>query len=82
MVETMQNLTGKIVRSKQGMPIGVIKKSLIDDKTGSITSLLIDPTTHINSEEYKVNENGEIILPYHCVSPVKDALIFEEINDF
>lgn len=76
------NLVGKIVRNDCGIPIGVIKGSVTDTDSGKIISLLIDPLDSIDSEDYTLNEQGQIVLPYQDIAPVKDALVFEDTLDY
>lgn len=64
--------------NEEGIPIGVIKKSLFDANSGKITSLLINPSQIIDPKEYIQNKDGEIVLPANCISPVQDVVVFEK----
>lgn len=77
-----ENILGKIVRNDCGIPIGVIKESVTDTDSGKIVSLLIDPFDSIDSEDYTLNEQGNIVLPYRDIAPVKDALVFEDTIEY
>jgi sporulation protein YlmC with PRC-barrel domain len=77
MRKTKNSLIGKTVMSGKGIPIGVIKKSLVDATSGKITSLLVKPSHKIDSKEYKQNRQGEIVLSVDCISPVQDVIVFE-----
>jgi sporulation protein YlmC with PRC-barrel domain len=80
MEQVENDLIGKIVMSKIGASIGVIKKSMVDNDSGEIRSVLIDPSQEIDPEKFSLNEQGDIILPYQNISAVQDMLIFEEKN--
>ena len=73
-----KELIGKTVMSEKGFPVGVIKKYLMDNISGELESILVEPSKEINSQEYKLNKQGDIILPLGCLSPVKDVVIMEE----
>ena len=71
-------LIGKTVMNEEGIPIGVIKKSLIDYDSGEVTSILIEPSKEIDINNYKQNNRGRIILPFENISPVQDVIIIEK----
>lgn len=78
-METLEEeLIGKTVMNKKGFVIGVIKGSMIDKSTGKSTSLLVEPSKEINLRMYKLNEQGDIILPSDSLYSVKDIAILEE----
>lgn len=81
MEQIKNDLIGKTVMSEIGASIGVIKKSMVDSDSGKISSVLIDPSQEINPEKFRLNEQGDIILPYQDIFPVQDALVFEEKID-
>jgi sporulation protein YlmC with PRC-barrel domain len=78
MGKTKNSLIGKTALSERGIPIGVIKKSLVDAASGKITSFLITPSHQIDTKEYKLNKQGEIFLPVDCISTVQDIVVFEK----
>ena len=73
-----KELIGKIVMSGEGIPIGIIKESLLDKNTGDVKSILIEPSKDINISNYKLNNQGRIILPFENISHVKDIVIIEK----
>ena len=75
---TKKELIGKTVMSGEGIPIGIIKKSLKDTESGEINSLLIEPSKEIDTTNYKKNNQGRIILPFENISPVQDVIIIEK----
>lgn len=75
---TKKELIGKTVMSEEGIPIGIIKKSLRDTNSGEVTSILLEPSNEIDISNYKKNNHGRIILPIENISPVQDVIIIEK----
>lgn len=50
----------------------------MNNTSGELKSILVEPSKEINSQEYKLNKQGDIILPLECLSPVKDVIIMEK----
>jgi sporulation protein YlmC with PRC-barrel domain len=73
-----EKLIGKMVLSEEGIPIGIIKKCLIEGKTEISGSILISPSKEIEVRDYKSNTEGDIIIPLSKIMPIKDILIFEK----
>jgi sporulation protein YlmC with PRC-barrel domain len=78
MKHSKNSIIGKTVMSETGVPIGIIKKSLVDSISGKITSLLIDPSHTIDLTKYNQNKQGDIVLPIDFISPVRDVFVFEK----
>jgi len=78
MRKNRNSLVGKTVMNEKGIPIGVIKESLFDIKSGEIKSLLINPSNKIDLKEFKQNKQGQIILPVDCISTIQDVVVFEK----
>ena len=78
MRKSKKRLVGKTVMNEKGIPIGVIKKSLFDIDSGEITSLLVNPSSKIDLDEYIQNKQGEILLPIDSISTVQDIVVFEK----
>ena len=73
-----KGLIGKTVMSEEGIPIGIIKKSILDVDSGEINSLLIEPSKEIDISNYKKNNKGRIILTFENIFPVQDVIIIEK----
>ncbi len=73
-----KELIGKTVISEEGITIGIVKKSLVDRKSGEINYLLLKPSKEIDINNYEKNNQGRIILPFENISPVQDVIIIEK----
>ena len=71
-------LIGKTVLSEKGVPIGVIKKCLIESNAVDSESIIVSPSKEIEVRDYKSNTEGDIIIPLSRITPIKDVLIFEK----
>mgnify|MGYP006283836525 CR=1 FL=1 len=76
-----KELIGKKVMSDIGVPIGVIKESFVDSDSGEIQTVVLDPFQNINVEQFKHNEQGDIVLPAQDICSVQDMFVFEEKLD-
>ena len=78
MEKSKNELTGKAVMSGKGFLIGVIKESIVDNTSGEVTSILVEPSKEIDSWKYKLNKHGDIIFQCNSLAAVKDIIIVEE----
>ena len=78
-MENIKNaLIGKVVMSVRGVRIGVIIDSLVDNTSGQILSVSVKPSEEMNFQNFKVNEHGEIIIPYASLKTIKNVIIAED----
>jgi sporulation protein YlmC with PRC-barrel domain len=73
-----EELIGKTVLSEKGIPIGVIKKCLIEINAEDSRSIIVSPSKEVEIRDYKSNTGGDIIIPLSRITPIKDVLIFEK----
>lgn len=71
-------LIGRTVMSAEGCVIGIIKDSSVDNHTGESTSILVKPSKEIDTQSYKLNEQGDIIFPFDSITAVKNIVIIEK----
>lgn len=69
---------GKTVLNAKGAIIGIIQASIVDDRSGEITSVLVKPQKEVNLQNYSVTERGDIIFPCTSLASVKDVIIVED----
>jgi sporulation protein YlmC with PRC-barrel domain len=75
---TENKLIGKTVMSKKGLSIGIIKECLINEKNVESESILVSPSEEIQLFDYKINSQGDIIIPMNDIIQIKDVVILEE----
>ncbi|GEM_PF-1402792 len=75
---TDDSLIGKTVLNSQGSIIGVIQKSMREDSSGEITSVIIKPLKDVDAQRYPLTNSGVLIVPFSALSSVKDIIVFED----
>ncbi|PNX54288.1 MAG: hypothetical protein BV458_00290 [Thermoplasmata archaeon M9B2D] len=75
---THDALVGKTVLNSQGNIIGVILKSMRNNSSGEITSVIVKPSKDVDVQRYPLSNGGVIIVPFSALSSVKDIIVFED----
>ena len=70
---------GKEVISKEGLIIGKIK-DIHNDGEKNPKTILIKPLKDINFHLFKLNERGDLIIPYKSLTKVKNIFVFEDFT--
>lgn len=68
-------LRGKTVMSEEGLYLGILRNSLVDEKTGSLLGILIEPSEDIDPRLYHLDDMGHLIFPFDSIRSVKDVVI-------
>jgi sporulation protein YlmC with PRC-barrel domain len=72
------SLIGRNVVSDRGTVIGQLIDMTIETIAGKIMMLIIRPGKDIDPKYFRLNEQGEILIPFTAVKAVKDVLIINE----
>ena len=75
---TESEIRGKTVMSEGGLFLGVLRNVTVDQKTGELRNLLIEPSEDIDTRLYHVDEQGHIVLDFNAVKSVKDVVIVKD----
>ena len=73
-----KSLIGRNVVSDRGTVIGRLTDLSIETTAGKVMMLIIKPGKDIDSKYFRLNERGEILIPFTAVKAVKDVLIISE----
>jgi len=68
-------LRGKTVMSEEGLYLGILRNSLVDERTGSLLSILIEPSEDIDPRLYHLDDMGHLVFPFDNIKSVKDVII-------
>jgi len=68
-------LRGKTVMSEEGLYLGILRNSLVDEKTGSLVNILVEPSEDIDPRLYHMDEFGHLLFPFETIKSVKDVVI-------
>ncbi len=68
-------LRGKTVMSEEGVYLGILRNSLFEEKTGSLTNILIEPSEEIDPRLYHLDDLGHLVFPFESIRSVKDVVV-------
>ena len=68
-------LRGKTVMSEEGLYLGILRNSLVDEKTGSLLGILIESSEDIDPRLYHLDDMGHLVFPFENIKSVKDVVI-------
>ena len=71
-------IRGKKVISKDGSYLGILRNSLVDEKTGMVRSILVKPSGEVDSRLYHLDDMGNLIVSYNSIKVVNDCIIVGE----
>jgi len=71
-------LRGKTVMTEGGLLIGILRNITMDQRTGELKSLLVEPSEDIDTRLYHLDEKGHIVLDFDSVKSVKDVIIVKD----
>jgi sporulation protein YlmC with PRC-barrel domain len=72
---TEDELRGKTVMSEEGLYLGILRNSTVDEKTGELINLLIEPSDDVDPRLYHLDKQGHLIFPFNSIKSVKDVII-------
>jgi sporulation protein YlmC with PRC-barrel domain len=73
-----KSLLGRNVVSDRGTVIGKLVDLSIETMAGKVMMLIVKPDKSIDTKYFRLNERGEILIPFTAVKAVKDVLIITE----
>ena len=71
-------LRGKTVMTEGGLLIGILRNITMDQRTGELKNLLVEPSEDIDTRLYHLDEKGHIVLDFDSVKSVKDVIIVKD----
>jgi len=72
------DIRGKKVMNKEGTYLGILKSSLVDRKTGTPFSILVEPSEDIELGVYPLDDTGHLVFSSESIKSVEDAVIVEK----
>ncbi|HDN51411.1 MAG TPA: hypothetical protein ENG06_06540 [Thermoplasmatales archaeon] len=73
-----KELRGRKVMSSEGLYLGVIRNITVDERTGSLVDLIVEPSDKIDPRLYHQNDEGYLLFSFDTVKSVKDVVILSE----
>lgn len=68
------NIRGKKVMSKDGSYLGILRDSLVDEKTGMIRGVIVEPSEEIDSRLYHLDDGGNLVVSFDSIKLGKESL--------
>lgn len=72
------NIRGRKVMSKDGLYLGVLRDSLVDEKTGVVRGVLVEPSEEVDSRLYHLDDGGNLVVSFDSIKVVNDDTIVGE----
>lgn len=72
---TENELRGKTVMSEEGLYLGILRNSTVDERTGQLIDVLIEPSDDVDPRLYHLDNQGNLIFPFSSIKSVKDVVI-------
>ena len=72
-------LIGKLVVTKEGKRLGIVKDITFETRTGELIQLVVkDPTPYTKSLTLERTKDSEVLLPYNAIVAVGDFVVISE----
>ena len=68
-------LRGKTVMSEEGLYLGILRNSLVDEKTGKLINILVEPSEDIDPRLYHLDDMGHLLFPFESIKSIKDVIV-------
>lgn len=68
-------IRGKTVMSEEGLYLGILRNTLVDEKTGELLNIMVEPSEDIDPRLYHLDDTGHLLFPFGSIKSVKDVII-------
>jgi len=72
---TENELRGKTVMSEEGLYLGILRNSTVEERTGQLMNVLIEPSDDVDPRLYHLDNQGHLVFPFNSIKSVKDVVI-------
>ncbi len=69
-------ITGKKVMSQDGSYLGILRDSVVDEKTGLVCGL-VEPSKEVDTKLYSIDNLGNLVVTFDSVKVVDDDTIID-----
>lgn len=75
----LKNVLGKLVVTKEGKRLGLVKDVTFETRTGELLQLLLkDPTPYAKNLTLEVTQEKETVVPYNSIIAIGDFVVVSE----
>ena len=79
---TLKDLHGKLVVTKEGKRIGIVKDLTFESKSGELIQLVVkDPTPYTKNLNLEITKEKEVLIPHNSIIAIGDFVVVSE-EDF
>lgn len=72
-------IIGKLVVTKEGKRLGVVRDITFETRTGELLQLLVkDPTIYTKNLNLEKTKDKEVLLPYNAIIAIGDFVVISE----
>ena len=72
---TESEMRGKTVMSEEGLYLGILRNSTVEERTGQLMNVLIEPSDDVDPRLYHLDNQGHLVFPFNSIKSVKDVVI-------
>ncbi len=72
---TESELRGKTVMSEEGLYLGILRNSTVEERTGQLMNVLIEPSDDVDPRLYHLDNQGHLVFAFNSIKSVKDVVI-------
>ncbi|MDH7517048.1 MAG: PRC-barrel domain-containing protein [Candidatus Thermoplasmatota archaeon] len=69
------DLRGKTAMTEEGLYLGILRNSTVDERTGALLNILIEPSEDVDPRLYHLDNQGHLVFPFESIKSVKDVVI-------
>ena len=75
----LKNILGKLVVTKEGKRLGMVKDVTFETRTGELIQLVLkDITPHTKNLSLETSSNKEALVPYNTIIAIGDFVVVSE----
>lgn len=75
----LKQIVGKLVVTKEGKRLGLVKDVTFEARTGELLQLLLkDPTSYTRNLNLEVTQTKETVVPYNSIIAIGDFVVVSE----
>lgn len=69
------DLRGKTVMSDEGLMLGRLRNIIINETTGDLTHVLVEPGEDVDTRLFKRDKRGYLVFGFETVRNVRDVIV-------
>ena len=75
----LKEIIGKLVVTKEGRRLGVVKDITFETRTGELIQLVIkDPTPYTRNLNLELSSSKDVLVPYNTIIAIGDFVVVSE----